>query len=69
MSIIGLAQYNITPLQMSTKLAEIINLVNLGMFAESIILVSALVRDGFLTEQRITRYISMLTSANAIVHD
>lgn len=63
---VGLAQFGLNPLIMASKLSQLIALMQVGMFAESVMLISTIERDGFLTEERIQKYILMLSSANAI---
>lgn len=63
---VGLTQFGLNPLIMAAKLSQLIALMQVGMFAESIMLINSIERDGFLTDDRIAKYILMLTSANAI---
>ncbi len=62
----GLAPYGVNPLQMATKLSSLVALIQVGMYAESVMLMSTIERDGYLTDERIQIYSNMLTSANAI---
>lgn len=50
------------------KLSSIIGAVQVGMFKEAADMMSALERDGFLTDTRINRYVDKLTSADAIIY-
>lgn len=49
-----------------SKLSNVIDCLNLGMFYTASQLVSAITTDVFFTTDRIARYTSMLTSADAI---
>lgn len=56
----------ITPLEIATKLAPIISLVQTGSFREAKQVLQTIENDDFLTPERIQKYISMLESADVI---
>lgn len=58
----------ITPLEIGIKLAPVISLVQTGSFREAKQILQSLETDPFLTEERITKYIAMMDSADAIVY-
>lgn len=57
---------SITPLEIATKLAPIISLVQTGSFREAKQVLQTIENDDFLTPERIQKYISMLESADVI---
>lgn len=56
----------ITPLEIGIKLAPVISLVQTGSFREAKQVLQTLETDPFLTEERISKYIAMMDSADAI---
>lgn len=62
----GLTPYGVNPLQMASKLSPLVALIQIGMYVESVMLMSTIELDGFLTAERVQTYASMLLSANAI---
>lgn len=56
----------ITPLEIATKLAPIISLVQTGSFREAKMVLKTIEPDAFLTPERLQKYISMLESADVI---
>jgi len=66
MLIEGLSQHGISAASMATKLQNVIMLLSVGMLEEAGDALSAIVRDGFLTNERVTRYVGYLVQANTI---
>ena len=56
----------ITPLEIATKLAPIISLVQTGSFRETKQVLQTIENDDFLTPERIQKYIAMMDSADVI---
>lgn len=56
----------ITPLEIGIKLAPVISLVQTGSFREAKQVLQTLETDPFLTEERISKYVAMMDSADAI---
>jgi hypothetical protein len=64
---VSLSQMGIDPTAMLGKLANVIGALQVGMFKEAgMMLMYATERDAFLTEERIGRYVSLLTSSDMI---
>jgi hypothetical protein len=63
---IGLKQLGLTPFSILNKLGPIVQLLAVGMFVEASQAISAIPTDAFLTPDRISRYASLMLSANAI---
>lgn len=57
---------SITPLEIATKLAPIISLVQTGSFREAKQVLQTIENDDFLTPERIQKYIAMMESADVI---
>lgn len=56
----------ITPLQIAQKLSAVIGLVQTGSFREAKQVLQTIENDDFLTPERVSKYISMMESADAI---
>ena len=62
----GLKQLGLTPYSILNKLGPIVQLLAVGMFVEASQVISTIPTDAFLTADRISRYASLMQSANAI---
>lgn len=56
----------ITPLQIAQKLSAVIGLVQTGSFREAKQVLQTIENDDFLTPERVSKYIAMMESADAI---
>ena len=56
----------ITPLQIAQKLSSVIGLVQTGSFREAKQVLQTIENDDFLTPERVSKYIAMMESADAI---
>ncbi len=56
----------ITPLQIAQKLSAVIGLVQTGSFREAKQILQTIENDDFLTPERVSKYIAMMESADAI---
>ena len=57
---------SITPLQIAQKLSAVIGLVQTGSFREAKQVLQTIENDDFLTPERVSKYIAMMESADAI---
>lgn len=57
---------SITPLQIAQKLTAVIGLVQTGSFREAKQVLQTIENDDFLTPERVSKYIAMMESADAI---
>lgn len=62
----GLKQLGLTPYSILNKLGPIVQLLAVGMFVEASQVITTITPDAFLTTDRISRYASLMQSANAI---
>jgi hypothetical protein len=58
----------ITPLQIAQKLSAVISLVQTGSFREAKQVLQTIENDDFLTPERVSKYIAMMESADAITY-
>ena len=59
---------SITPLQIAQKLSAVIGLVQTGSFREAKQVLQTIENDDFLTPERVSKYIAMMESADAITY-
>ena len=64
---VSLSALGLTAVGLLTKLNPVTSAIQVGMFLEaSQLLQGAIVRDAFLTEERIAKYVSLLTACDAV---
>lgn len=64
-----LAKYGTSEAALMTKLSNVIPMLITGTFRTAIYFLTSITRDGFLTDERIDKYIQMLSAADAINYD
>ena len=64
-----LAKYGTSEAALLTKLSNVIPMLMTGTFRTAIYFLTNITRDGFLTDERLNKYIQMLSTADAIDYD
>ena len=67
--VLGLKNYNTNETELMTKLGTLVPILMTGTFKTAELILSELERDDYLTDERINKYIEMLTAADAITYE
>lgn len=65
----GLKNYNTSEAALMMKLGNIVTILMAGVFNTAILMLTTIERDGYLTDERINKYIKMLSAADAIDYE